>query len=146
MTTTTRRSRARRLGRAVVNLPWARPPATGNIIGSSSSIPAWRHGRSDRANGAARAAATGHHHRHREQAGASGSIGRRAGREVSAGWQQLVLFVFDTHAVNPFLQNLSFDTEKDLEPVLCKSTAPNVVATHPGHPFKTFADATCGEG
>jgi tripartite-type tricarboxylate transporter receptor subunit TctC len=39
-----------------------------------------------------------------------------------------------------FLQNLSFDTEKDLEPVLLIGTAPNVVATHPGHPFKTFAD------
>jgi len=50
------------------------------------------------------------------------------------------LFVFDTHAVNPFLQKLSFDTEKDLEPVLLIGTAPNVVATHPGHPFKTFVD------
>jgi len=48
--------------------------------------------------------------------------------------------VFDTHAVNPFLQNLSFDTDKDLEPVLLIGTAPNVVAAHPGHPFKTFAE------
>ena len=50
------------------------------------------------------------------------------------------LFVFDTHAVNPFLQSLPFDTEKDMEPVLLIGTAPNVVATHPGRPFKTFAD------
>ena len=50
------------------------------------------------------------------------------------------LFVFDTHAVNPFLQNLPFDTEKDLEPVLLIGTAPNVLATHPGRPYKTFAD------
>jgi tripartite-type tricarboxylate transporter receptor subunit TctC len=41
---------------------------------------------------------------------------------------------------SPFLQKLSFDTEKDLEPVLLIGTAPNVVATHPGHPFKTFVD------
>ncbi|MET0878775.1 MAG: tripartite tricarboxylate transporter substrate-binding protein, partial [Tardiphaga sp.] len=40
----------------------------------------------------------------------------------------------------PFLQNLPFDTEKDLEPVLLIGTAPNVLATHPGRPFKTFAD------
>jgi tripartite-type tricarboxylate transporter receptor subunit TctC len=43
-------------------------------------------------------------------------------------------------AVNPFLQNLSFDTEKDLEPVLLIGTAPNLLATHPERPFKTFAD------
>jgi tripartite-type tricarboxylate transporter receptor subunit TctC len=48
--------------------------------------------------------------------------------------------VFDTHAVNPFLQTLSFDTEKDLEPVLLIGTAPNVLATNPARPFKTFAD------
>jgi hypothetical protein len=48
--------------------------------------------------------------------------------------------VFDTHAVNPFLQNLSFDTQKDLEPVLLIGTAPNVVATHPERSFKTFAE------
>jgi tripartite-type tricarboxylate transporter receptor subunit TctC len=50
------------------------------------------------------------------------------------------VFVFDTHAVNPFLQNLPFDTEKDLEPVLLIGTAPNVLATNPDRPFRTFAD------
>ena len=50
------------------------------------------------------------------------------------------MIVFDTHAVNPFLQTLPFDTEKDLEPVLLIGTAPNVVATQPTSPFKTFAD------
>ena len=39
-----------------------------------------------------------------------------------------------------FLQNLPFDTEKDLEPVLLIGIAPNVLATHPGKPFKSFAD------
>ncbi len=71
--------------------------------------------------------------------GASGSIGAAQVAKSppdGSNW----LFVFDTHAVNPFLQNLSFDTEKDLEPVLLIGTAPNVVATHPGRPFKTFAD------
>ena len=71
--------------------------------------------------------------------GASGSLGAAQVAKSppdGSNW----LFVFDTHAVNPFLQSLPFDTEKDLEPVLLIGTAPNVLATHPGRPFKTFAD------
>ena len=71
--------------------------------------------------------------------GASGSIGTAQVAKSPPDGSNWV-FVFDTHAVNPFLQKLSFDTEKDLEPVLLIGTAPNLVATHPGHPFKTFAD------
>ena len=54
---------------------------------------------------------------------ASGSIGAAQVAKSppdGSNW----LFVFDTHAVNPFLQNLSFDTERDLEPVLLIGTAP----------------------
>jgi tripartite-type tricarboxylate transporter receptor subunit TctC len=71
--------------------------------------------------------------------GASGSIGAALVAKSppdGSNW----LLVFDTHAVNPFLQNLPFDTEKDLEPVLLIGTAPNLLATNPGRPFKTFAD------
>ncbi len=71
--------------------------------------------------------------------GASGSLGAALVAKSppdGSNW----IFVFDTHAVNPFLQNLPFDTEKDLEPVLLIGTAPNVVATHPNKPFKNFAD------
>jgi tripartite-type tricarboxylate transporter receptor subunit TctC len=50
------------------------------------------------------------------------------------------LFVFDTHAVNPFLFDLNFDTLKDLDPVMLIGTAPYVLATHPSRSFKTFAD------
>jgi len=50
------------------------------------------------------------------------------------------LFVFDTHAVNPFLFELDFDTVKDLDPVMLIGTAPNVLATHPSRPYKSFAD------
>ena len=71
--------------------------------------------------------------------GASGSIGAAQVAKSPPDGSNWV-FVFDTHAVNPFLQNLPFDTEKDLEPVLLIGTAPNVLATHPGRPFKTFAD------
>ena len=71
--------------------------------------------------------------------GASGSIGAALVAKSPPDGSNWVL-VFDTHAVNPFLQNLPFDTEKDLEPVLLIGTAPNLLATNPGRPFKTFAD------
>ena len=71
--------------------------------------------------------------------GASGSIGTAMAAKSPADGTTLVI-VFDTHAVNPFLQNLSFDTEKDLDPVLWIGTAPNVMATHPDRPYKSFAD------
>ena len=71
--------------------------------------------------------------------GASGSIGTAQVAKSPPDGSNWV-FVFDTHAVNPFLQSLSFDTEKDLEPVLLIGTAPNVVATLPDRPFKTLAD------
>src|SRR5215470_3412932 len=71
--------------------------------------------------------------------GASGSIGTAQVAKSPPDGSNWV-FVFDTHAVNPFLQNLSFDTENDLEPVLLIGTAPNVLATHPERPFKSFAD------
>jgi tripartite-type tricarboxylate transporter receptor subunit TctC len=71
--------------------------------------------------------------------GASGSIGAAQAAKSPPDGSNWV-FVFDTHAVNPFLQNLPFDTEKDLEPVLLIGTAANVVATHPGRPFKTFQE------
>ena len=75
--------------------------------------------------------------------GASGSIGTALVAKSPPDGSNWV-FVFDTHAVNPFLQSLPFDTEKDLDPVLLIGTAPNVMATHPGRPFKTFADVDRG--
>jgi tripartite-type tricarboxylate transporter receptor subunit TctC len=71
--------------------------------------------------------------------GASGSIGTAQAAKSPPDGNTLVI-VFDTHAVNPFLQNLPFDTEKDLEPVLLIGTAPNVIATHPGRPYQSFQD------
>jgi tripartite-type tricarboxylate transporter receptor subunit TctC len=71
--------------------------------------------------------------------GASGSIGAAiAAKSPPDGntW----LFVFDTHAVNPFLQDLSFDTVKDLDPALLIGTAPNVLCVHPSRPYLSLAD------
>jgi len=71
--------------------------------------------------------------------GASGSGGTGAVAKSPPDGNTWV-FVFDTHAVNPFLQTLPFDTEKDLDPVLLIGTAPNVLCTHPSRPYKTLAD------
>jgi tripartite-type tricarboxylate transporter receptor subunit TctC len=71
--------------------------------------------------------------------GASGSIGTAAAAKSPPDGTTLVI-VFDTHAVNPFLQTLPFDTEKDLDPVLWIGTAPNILATNPARPYQTFAD------
>ena len=71
--------------------------------------------------------------------GASGSLGTAQAAKSPPDGSNWV-FVFDTHAVNPLLQSLPFDTEKDLDPVLLIGTAPNIVSTHPLRPFNSFAD------
>jgi tripartite-type tricarboxylate transporter receptor subunit TctC len=71
--------------------------------------------------------------------GASGSVGSAAVAKSPPDGNTW-LFVFDTHAVNPFLLNLTFDTVKDLDPVLLIGTAPNVLCTHPSRTFTSFAD------
>jgi len=71
--------------------------------------------------------------------GASGSIGSaQVAKSPPDGntW----LFVFDTHAANPFLMDLPFDTEKDLAPVMLIGRAPYLLASHPGKPYNSFAD------
>src|SRR5437763_5913464 len=50
------------------------------------------------------------------------------------------LFVFDTHSVNPYLMNLQYDTEKDLDPVMLVATAPYLLAVNTRHDFKSLAD------
>jgi tripartite-type tricarboxylate transporter receptor subunit TctC len=66
--------------------------------------------------------------------GASGSIGTApAAKAAPDGGTWLV--VFDTHAVNPALQPLPYDTEKDFEPVLLIGTAPYLLATRPDKPY-----------
>jgi len=71
--------------------------------------------------------------------GASGSLGAaQVAKAAPDGgtW----LFVFDTQAVNPALMHLTFDSEKDLDPVLLIGTAPNILATNPSRPYRTLSD------
>ena len=72
--------------------------------------------------------------------GASGVIGTSfAAKSPPDGYTWV--FVFDTHAVNPALNpNMPFDTAKDLAPVMLIGTAPMVIATAAGKPYKNFAD------
>ena len=51
------------------------------------------------------------------------------------------LLDFDTHAANPFtVAAISYDTERDLDPVLLIGTAPYVLSTPMSRPFKTLTD------
>lgn len=72
--------------------------------------------------------------------GASGSIGTGYVAKAAPDGYTFV-FVFDTHAVNPsLLPKMTFDTLKDLAPVMLIGTAPMALATAPSKPYKNFAD------
>jgi tripartite-type tricarboxylate transporter receptor subunit TctC len=72
--------------------------------------------------------------------GASGSIGTGHVAKAAPDGYTFV-FVFDTHATNPYLlPKMTFDTAKDLAPVMLVGTAPMALATAPSKPYKTFAD------
>jgi tripartite-type tricarboxylate transporter receptor subunit TctC len=72
--------------------------------------------------------------------GGSGSIG--AGMVAHAppdGYTFLI--VFDTHGVNPsIIPNMSFDTLKDLAPIMLIGTSPMAITAYPTTPYKTFKD------
>ena len=72
--------------------------------------------------------------------GASGSIGTAALAKADPDGYTIGV-VFDTHAVNPSLiPNLSFDTVRDLTPLLLIGTGAMALVTHPSQPYKSFAD------
>ncbi|MBX9826446.1 MAG: hypothetical protein K2Y27_15835 [Xanthobacteraceae bacterium] len=50
-----------------------------------------------------------------------------------------LLLSYDTHAVNPVLLQLPFDTVTAFKPVVMIGTIPNIIAAHPAQPYKTFA-------
>jgi len=72
--------------------------------------------------------------------GASGSVGT-AFVAKSAPDGYTFIFVYDTHALNPTLiRDLPFDTVKDLAPVMLIGTAPQLIASYPGRPYRSFSD------
>ena len=71
------------------------------------------------------------------RAGASGSIGTGYVAQ-QPGNGCTILLSYDTHAVNPALYPLPFDTVTAFKPVMLIGTLPNAVAVHPSQPWKTF--------
>jgi tripartite-type tricarboxylate transporter receptor subunit TctC len=72
--------------------------------------------------------------------GAAGSIGTQVVASSPPDGYTFAV-VFDTHAVNPFLiPNLSFDTLKDLAPVMLVGTSPMAIVTQANQPYKDFRD------
>jgi tripartite-type tricarboxylate transporter receptor subunit TctC len=74
------------------------------------------------------------------RSGASGTIGTAfAAKSPPDGYT--FIFVFDYHAVNPFVfPSLPFDTVKDFAPVMLIGTAPMAIATATAKPYKSFVD------
>jgi tripartite-type tricarboxylate transporter receptor subunit TctC len=71
--------------------------------------------------------------------GASGSIGTNFVAQ-QPGNGCTILLSYDTHAVNPALLPLPFDTVTAFKPVMLIGTLPNAVAVHASQPWKTFAE------
>lgn len=73
------------------------------------------------------------------KAGAGGSIGAaHVARSKPDGYT--LLSAFDTHAVNPLIYKLPFDSDKDLKPVVQIATSPLVLLVHPSVPAKSVQE------
>ncbi|MDR7094752.1 Bug family tripartite tricarboxylate transporter substrate binding protein [Hydrogenophaga laconesensis] len=73
------------------------------------------------------------------KAGAGGSIGAtQVARSKADGYT--LLTAFDTHAVNPLLYKLGFDSEKDLKPIALIATSPLVLVVHPSVPANSLRE------
>ena len=73
------------------------------------------------------------------RAGAGGATGTGYVAQ-QAGNGCTLLLAYDTHAVNPVLLQLPFDTLTAFKPVVMIGTIPNIIGAHPAQPYKTFAE------
>ncbi|MES2187082.1 MAG: tripartite tricarboxylate transporter substrate binding protein [Pseudomonadota bacterium] len=73
------------------------------------------------------------------RAGAGGSIGTAVVAKAKPDGYTL-LMAFDTHAVNPLLYKLPFDSDKDLAPVVLVGTAPLVLVAPPDLPVNSVKE------
>ncbi len=74
------------------------------------------------------------------RAGASGSIGTREIARAAPDGNSWV-FVFDTHATNPFfIRDLGFDTRRDLQPVMLVATSPMMLTAINSRPWQNVQD------
>jgi tripartite-type tricarboxylate transporter receptor subunit TctC len=71
--------------------------------------------------------------------GAGGSIGTaQVAKARPDGYS--VLMVFDTHAVNPLLYKLPYESDKDLTPIALISTSPLIVVSPPALPANSIKE------
>ena len=73
------------------------------------------------------------------RAGAGGATGTGYVAQQTGNGCTLLL-AYDTHAVNPVLLQLPFDTLTAFKPVVMIGTIPNIIGAHPAQPYKTFAE------
>jgi tripartite-type tricarboxylate transporter receptor subunit TctC len=73
------------------------------------------------------------------RAGAGGATGTGYVAQQSGNGCTMLL-AYDSHAVNPVLLNLPFDTATAFKPVVMIGTIPNLIAAHPAQSYKTFAE------
>ena len=74
-----------------------------------------------------------------EHAGASGTIGAAVVLGAPADGYSFMIAT-STHMVAPHFYNLSYDIQRDFEPVTLLASTPFVLLSHPSLPVKTLAD------
>jgi tripartite-type tricarboxylate transporter receptor subunit TctC len=73
------------------------------------------------------------------RAGAGGAVGTaEVARSAPDGYT--FLFTLSSHTINPLLYKLNYDVERDFAPVSLIVSIPQLLAVHPGTPFKSVAD------
>ncbi len=73
------------------------------------------------------------------KAGVGGAIGATyVARAKPDGYT--LLSAFDTHAINPLLIKLNYDSDKDLQPIALIATSPLVLVVHPSVPARSLAE------
>jgi tripartite-type tricarboxylate transporter receptor subunit TctC len=73
--------------------------------------------------------------------GAGGNVGTAAVAKAAPDGHTLLVGTVSTHAINPFLyKNLSYDTERDFQPVSGIATLPNLLVVNPKIQAKTVAE------
>lgn len=73
------------------------------------------------------------------KAGASGVIGQTAVAQA-AGDGYTVLYDATPYSINPHLQKMPYDPQKDLQPVMLVARTPMLLAVHKNSPHKTVQD------
>src|SRR5919197_4240890 len=73
--------------------------------------------------------------------GAGGNVGAAAVARAASDGHTLLVGTVSTHAINPFIyKNLTFDAEKDFQPVSLIARLPNMLVVNPKVPVNSVAE------